>query len=101
MYAVGEMMISGEEVDVFIESLAAAGTDMATFFKVQDRMEAADGNVFYDLRAIIVDFAGDPSTCRTVVQAFCHLQMNMHFIFMFFDIYSNHFLTSLGARSIL
>ena len=46
IYSVREMMISGEEIDVFIESLAAGGTDMAALFQMKDRMEAADGTIW-------------------------------------------------------
>ena len=72
VYSVREMMISGKKIDMFIESLAAGGADMAALFQMKDRVEAADGNVFYDLGAVIVDFAGDLSTCRAVMQTLCH-----------------------------
>ena len=71
---------------MLIEAFAAARTHMAALAKVQDRLMPADGDVSYDLGAVVMDFTCDASALRATVEPLFHSQPDMHFILLAFDI---------------
>ena len=90
IHAVGELTVPGQKFDILIESLAASGTDMTTFAKMENRLIPPDRNVSYQLCTIVMDLTGDGSALRAAVQALLHPQMDMHLFSDAFNICHNY-----------
>jgi hypothetical protein len=86
VHTVRELAVSGKKADPFIKAFAAFRTDMAPFAQMQDRLIAADGDVPDKLCPIVMDFAGQASTCRAAMQSLLHPQVDMHLLSATFNI---------------
>jgi hypothetical protein len=86
IHTVRELAVSWKEFDLFIEPFPAVWAYMTAFAQVKDCFISADGNVSYDLGAVVMDFTRDAATLRTTVKPLLHSHPAMHFVCLTFNI---------------